>query len=295
MPSRIAVLSPKFAIFVALLALIACEEQATRVAPSPGSNPRVVSLVPAVTEMLFAMGAGPQVVGVGSFDSWPPDVEGLPRVGALLDPDVERIIRLRPDLVVIHASQDDVEEQLGRLGIRTFSYALGGLDNVTATMRRLGPAVGRAEGAEAAARRIEEGLQAVRERAEGEPRPRVLLVFGREPGTLRALDASGGIGFLHDILTLAGGENVYAGEPREAVRVSSEALLAARPEVIIEFRYGRQLTELEVESERRSWDALPALPAVRDGRVFVLTGNHLVVPGPRVVETAEEIARVLAR
>ena len=75
---------------------------------------RIISLVPAVTEMLFAVGAGPRVVGVSSFDHFPKEVERLPRVGALLDPDVERILSLRPDLVVVYRSQTDVLAQLGR-------------------------------------------------------------------------------------------------------------------------------------------------------------------------------------
>ena len=79
---------------------------------------RIVSLVPALTEMLFAIGAGPQVVGVSSFDAFPPEVKNLPRVGALLDPDTERILSLRPDLVIIYGSQTDLQTQFERAGIQ---------------------------------------------------------------------------------------------------------------------------------------------------------------------------------
>ena len=78
---------------------------------------RIVSLIPAVTEILFAIGAGPQVVGVGSFDTFPPEVSKLPRVGALLDPDTERILSLRPTLVVTYGSQTELQTQLARAGI----------------------------------------------------------------------------------------------------------------------------------------------------------------------------------
>ena len=85
---------------------------------SPAKPPaRIVSLIPATTEMLFAVGAGDRVVGVGSFDRFPPEVEKLPRVGALLDPDVERILALRPDLVVVYRSQTDLLAQLARAQI----------------------------------------------------------------------------------------------------------------------------------------------------------------------------------
>lgn len=286
------------ACLVVLAAAAACGEAPE--AP-PGSRaraasgkPRVASLVPAVTEMLFAIGAGPQVIGVGSFDSWPPEVRALPRLGALLDPDVERILRLRPDVLVLHVSQQELRDQMERVGIRTFAHATGGLADVTTAMREVGAMVGRGPEAESAASSFEARLAAIREGAAGRPRPRTLIVFGHEPGALRAIDASGGVGFLHDVVTLAGGDNVFAPERREAVRVTTEAILAAAPEVILDLRYGREsLAEEEKARERAAWDALPAVPAVRSGRVHVLVGDRFVIPGPRLVDAARDIAAAL--
>jgi iron complex transport system substrate-binding protein len=254
---------------------------------------RIISIVPAVTEMLFAIGAGPEVIAVSSFDTWPPEVTRLEKVGALLDPDVERIIQLHPDLVVVYGTDSDLGAQLQRAGIRTFPYVLGGLDNVTRTMRALGKALGRETEADRAAARIEESLDAIRTSVAGKPRPRTLLVFGREPGSLRAIDASGGVGFLHDILELAGGDDVFASEHRESLRIGVEAILAAAPEAIVELQYGNRMTGRDLERERAVWNALPSVPAVRDGRVYLLAGNEFVVPGPRVVDAAAKIADVL--
>jgi iron complex transport system substrate-binding protein len=254
---------------------------------------RIVSVVPAVTEMLFAIGAGPRVVAVSSFDNWPPEVRTLTRVGALLDPDVERIIRLRADVVVVYGTQSDVQAQLERAHITTFPYVLGGLDNLTATIRRLGAAVGSQAQAETVALGIEARLGAIRQRVAGQPHPRVLLVFGREPGTLRAIDASGGVGFLSDIIALAGGDNVFAGEKRESLRISTEAVLAAAPDIIIDLHYGSGLTPEQIDRERAAWKTLPAVPAVRNGRVALLVGDEFVVPGPRLVDAAEAIADVI--
>ncbi len=251
---------------------------------------RIISLVPAVTEMLFAIGAGPQVIAVSSFDHYPREVEKLPRVGALLDPDLERVIALRPDLVVVYGSQSELIEKLHASGIRAFSYTLGGLDNVTETMRRLGGATGRAGDADRVCATIDAQLAAIRRRVAGLPRPRTLVVFGRDPDALRNIDASGGVGFLHDLVELAGGTNVFGEIRSESVRATTEMILGARPDVIIDLRYGAQLAPGEVERERRAWDELAALPAVRHNRVYVLVGDQYVVPGPRVVETAERFA-----
>jgi ABC-type Fe3+-hydroxamate transport system substrate-binding protein len=254
---------------------------------------RIVSIVPAVTEMLFAIGAGPQVAGVSSFDTWPPEVASLPKVGALLDPDFEQVIRLRPDLVIVYGTESALGAKLARAGIRTYPYVMGGLANLTRTMRELGRQVGRPAQAASAADAIAARLEAIRQRVAGWPRPRTLLVFGREPGALRAIDASGGVGFLADIVTLAGGDNVLGGEQREAVRIDTETILAAAPEIVIDLHYGRALSPEQIDRERAAWRTLPALPAVRDGRVALLVGDEFVVPGPRLADAAEAIADVI--
>ena len=141
--------------------------------------------------------------------------------------------------MVVYGADSELRTKLERAGIRTYPYVMGGLANLTKTMRELGPRVGRASEAETAAAAIEARLDAIRTRVAGKPRPRTLLVFGREPGALRAIDASGGVGFLSDIVELAGGENVFGSVKRESVRVGTEEILAAGPEIIIDLHYGR--------------------------------------------------------
>ena len=254
---------------------------------------RVVSLVPSATEALFAMGAGARIVGVGSFDTFPPDVERLPRVGALLDPDVERILALKPDLMICYASQIDLHTQLRRAGIPLFLYKHGSLADVVTTIRQLGEAIAAPRDAETLASRIEHDLDGVRARVAGRVRPRVMLVIGRESQSLRTINVSGGYGFLHDLVELAGGTNVFADVKRESVSISSETVLVRAPDVIIELRYSGTGTAGELERERRVWAALPGVPAVRTQRVHVLFGGELVIPGPRVVRTAAMFAAVI--
>ena len=246
-----------------------------------------MSLVPAVTEMLFAIGAGPQVVAVSSYDTYPPEVASLPRVGALLDPDLERILSLRPDLVVIYGSQRDLEQQLERSGVPVFRLVHGGLADITTTMTALGGRIGRVEEARHAVGRVLTQIAQVRARVADRPRPRTLLVFGRAPGSLRNLYASGGYGFLHDMLTAAGGENVFADVPRESVQASAEMILARRPEVILEFHAEAAPPDLD------AWGTLPSVPAVAARRVIALSGSDLVIPGPRVGDAIERIAEAL--
>ncbi|MDP6580107.1 MAG: helical backbone metal receptor [Vicinamibacterales bacterium] len=258
-----------------------------------GGPRRIVSVVPALTEALFAIGAGPDVVGVGSFDSHPPEVASRPRVGGLLDPDMEQIFRLRPDLVILYGSQRDQIEQLTRAGIPVFSYAHGGVADTLSVIRQLGTRTGRADDAARVSAAIETQLADVRARVGDRERPRVLLVFGREPGSLRNIYASGGIGFLHDMLEAAGGANVFADVPRESVQLTSEAILTAAPEAIIELTYDDRMTLDTQAAEIAVWNRLSSVPAVRNRRVRLLLGNQFVQPGPRLGDATAAIARAL--
>jgi iron complex transport system substrate-binding protein len=252
---------------------------------------RIVSIIPATTEMLFAMGAGDRVVAIGSFDHYPPEAERLPRVGALIDPNVERILTLRPDLVVVYGTQADLISQLDRAHIPFYSYTHRGLSDIATTIRALGARVGVDANANALADRLERRLADIRARVGTSPRPRTLLVFGREPGSLRNIDASGGDGFLHDMLEAAGGTDVLADVHRQSVMMSTEMILTRRPDVIVELRYARG--DAVSDADMRAWDALPSVPAVRNHKVFLLRGEEFVVPGPRVTVATERLSRTL--
>ena len=268
------------------------EAPTRQVRPLQTTPRRIVSLVPSVTESLFAIGAGPQVVAVSSFDREPPQVLRLPKVGALVDPDVERIISLEPDLVIVYGSQTDLRAQLERARIATWPYTHAGLADVLKTIEALGQTTGHATEAARVTAAIERQLAGVRARAAGRARPGVLLVFGREPGTLRNIYASGGTGFLHDLVELAGGRNVFADVARESVQASTEVILARRPEIVIELQ--PEATGAAAAREAvAAWSALPSVPAVRAGRIHVLTGSDLVVPGPRVGRAAERLAAAI--
>jgi ABC-type Fe3+-hydroxamate transport system substrate-binding protein len=220
-------------------------------------------------------------------------VKSIARVGGLLDPDLERIFALRPDFAVVYGSQQDLEKQLQRAGIETFAYRHGGVADVTRLMRELGKRLGTEPEAEAAARTIESGLASIRKRVDGLKRPRVLLVFGREKGALRGIYASGGVGFLHDLVEIGGGDDAYADIRRESVQASTEQILARAPEVIIEIHGSEVLSAEAAGREAAAWSALSSVPAVQHHRVYVLSGQELVTPGPRIVQAADRIARVI--
>ena len=262
-------------------------------APAPDAAPRrIVCFIPAVTQMLFAIGAGPQVVAVGAYDHDPPAVNALPRVGGLLDPDTERILAMRPDLVIVYDGQSALEERLARAGVPMFKYRHGDLANVTATMRTLGRAVGRAAEADALASGLERRLAAIAARVAGRPRPLTLLVLGREPNSLQNIYASGGYGFLHDMLVIAGARDMLDDVKRESVQVSTEMVLARRPDAIVELQYGDGAS-LSTGDDLSPWRALSSVPAVKAGRLYRLVGDEFVEAGPRLGDATEKLSRLL--
>jgi iron complex transport system substrate-binding protein len=275
-------------------ALIVLPVAGCREAPPPErSSQRIVSVIPAVTEMLFAIGAGPRVVGVGTFDRYPPEVDTRTRVGALIDPDFERILSLKPDLVIAYGTQTEFIGRLRRAGIDVFPYQHAGLADVTTTIRALGERLGLAAPADRVAGDVEAQIAAVRRSAAGRPRPRVALLFDREAGSLRTMFASGGVGFMHDMLVAAGGENAFGDVARQSLQVSTELLLARAPEVIIEIQTNEVWPADRIAREREAWSALTSVPAVRTGRIHLLTDQRLSVPGPRVGEAVQLLAQTL--
>jgi iron complex transport system substrate-binding protein len=264
------------------------------VRPAPDATPqRIVSLVPATTEMIFAMGAGDRLVGAGNYDRFPPEVSRLPKVGGLIDPDTERILALHPDLVIVYNTQVELKERLARAGIPIYPYEHRALPDIMATVRALGVRIGSAPRANAVAAEMERALAAVRTSVAGKPRPKTMLVFGRDPQSVRNVHASGGYGFLADLLDVAGGSNLFADIKQQAVQASTEMILTRRPDVIIELRYGESVSTTDLPRELAAWNTLASVPAVKNHLVHVLVGDEFVVPGPRIVLAAERFARTL--
>ncbi len=254
---------------------------------------RIISLVPAMTEMLFAIGAGDAVVGVSSYDHYPPEVNTRTRVGALVDPDYERILSLRPDLVIVYGTQNDLVSRLTQANIPFFSYEHAGLADITSTMRALGDRIGHSTEANRETDRIQTGLADIRRRVAGQSRPKTILVFEREAGSIRGAFASGGIGFLHDMLETAGGANVFADVQRQSVQFTAEMLLARAPEVILELRPSNGWSAERLAREREVWKAFASVPAVRTNRIYIFDDDSMMQPGPRVVESVRRMADAL--
>jgi iron complex transport system substrate-binding protein len=248
---------------------------------------RIVSLAPSVTEVLFEAGAGSRVVGVTSYCVFPRDVLALRKVGGYLTPSYEALVALQPDLVVTLAEHADVEPKIRALGIPILRLDHSSLDGIVRSIEQVGERCGTVPRAQQAADALRQTLAGAKRVAAG-ARPRVLICFGRAEDFRRL--TTGAPGTIHDDLIIhAGGVNVLASSAIAYPTLSAEGVMRLDPDVIIEFSSGA----INAAALRRQWNRLDSVRAVRNGRVYVLTGEFLSVPGPRFARVAETIARSL--
>jgi iron complex transport system substrate-binding protein len=263
--------------------------------PPPGGYGRIISLSPGLTETLFAVGAGDRVVGVTRFCNWPAEASARPKVGGFLDPNYEAMVALRPDLVVMMPSNRAHLAELERLGLRCTVVDQTMLEDILDSVETLGRLTGNGAKARDLRASMQRRIDAVRAKAAPLPHPRVLLSSGRD---LRAkkLDEVYVVGrktFLGDMLLIAGGENAFPDSAVDYPALSGEAILRLNPDVIVEFTNGLGELGLTREDAVAPWRALPGLAAAEKGRIATLDGAHLTIPGPRVVETLEALAKAI--
>ncbi len=247
---------------------------------------RIVSLVPSVSEILFALGAEDRLVGVTDFCDYPPAARAKPSVGGMIDPSLETLVTLRPDLVVAttEGNREETFTQIARLGIPTYLVAAHRLADVTALISRLGVLTGRRAAAAALVARLEARIDAVRRAVAGRPRPRVLYVLWPEP-----LIVPGRGSLVTELIRVAGGESISAADAEAYPRYSLEAAVAKAPEVILLANHGARRGPID----RERWQRLAALPAVRAGRLHDVNGDLLHRYGPRLVDGLEQLARAI--
>jgi len=240
-------------------------------------NPqRIVSLAPSITEILFALGLGDQVVGVTSYCDYPPEAAAKEKVGDTLRPSIERIVALKADLVIVStASQlEAFVKNLDKLQIPVYVSDPRNLDGVLASIERIGELVGVADRSRELTGTLRARIDAVESRVSGLNRPRVLFILGTSP-----LITVGGRGFIDDLINRAGGRSISAGQSGDYPQFSLESAVAAQPEVIF-----LQSGETELSG------SLKNTTAARDGRVFRLDDALLLRPGPRIVDGLEKMA-----
>jgi iron complex transport system substrate-binding protein len=259
-----------------------------------GPARRVVTLAPSLTELVHAVGAGAALVGVDRASNFPEAVASLPRVGDHARVDVERIVALRPDLVLAwrHGNPSRELAQLEALGLPLFHLEPRRLADVPRALERLGALVGRDEAGRAAAQKMRADLAALRERHAGRAPVDVFYQAWREP-----LLTLNGDHLVSDVIDLCGGRNLFAGLPQLVPRLSVEAVIAARPEAILTTRPqqadGEGMRREPRAADFSGWRGFTSMPAVARGWMFTLPADTIARQGPRIVQGARAVCEAL--
>ncbi len=242
---------------------------------------RVVTLAPNLTEIVYAVGAGDLLVGNTTFCDYPAEAKQVTKVGDTLQPNIERIIALRPEVIFVStASQlETFTRQLDERGISVFVTDPHDLEGVFKSIRTLGGLLGHEDEATTLVNKLRARAAAVEERVLLRPEVKVFYQVSPQP-----LWTAGQKSWITDLIRRAGGKSVTAEIEGEWIRYSDESALASRPEAIVMATGGEKM---EVAP------ALQKSPAVKAGRVYGINGDFLSRPGPRLVDGLEQMARAL--
>lgn len=246
---------------------------------------RIISLAPHVTEMLFAAGAGSQVVGVVKYSDYPEQAQQLPLVGGYTKVDVEAVLALKPDLVVawLSGNKGDAVQQLAGFGIPVYYTDPRHLEAIATDIRQLGQLAGTSQEADAEADRLLGEISQLRSEYQGRAKVKVFYQIWDRP-----MMTVNGEHLINEVITLCGGENVFAALPVLTPKVGVEPVLEAAPEAII--ASGMATERPEWLDDWRKW---PALPAVQTGSLFSLQPSIIQRQGPRILIGARQICQLL--
>ncbi|MGC9489825.1 MAG: ABC transporter substrate-binding protein [Thermovirgaceae bacterium] len=254
---------------------------------------RIVSLAPSVTESLFAMGFGDNVVGVTDFDLFPEDVADLPKVGGYYDPSLEKILALEPDLVIgVETFHAEILDRLESLGIPVLGLVVHRrFNDIHVALDHIARELGEPEAAAEAWRTILDELETVRRKVnrlfEGFP-PSVMVVVWHDPLTI-----AGGYNYIDDIMDVIGLPNA-AGDIRYTFPViDRESLLVRNPDVLVVAAASTGMTFSEKDL-KSVLDGLP-IKAVEKGRIATVSADSLFHPGPRAAKAADELVNAVRR
>jgi iron complex transport system substrate-binding protein len=268
---------------------------ATEAARGLAPPQRIVSLSPSTTETLFALGLGDRVVGVSRYCLYPPEAQTRTIIGGYVDPSYEAILALKPDLVVVRDDDPQYAAGFRELGLRTLAVKHNDVEGILASFSEIGRECGAEKAAEQITADIRQRIKRLEEKTTGLARPRVMIVAERALGEGKIADAyvTGGDSFLNSMIEMAGGRNACPTRNVPFPVVSAEGIIQMDPEVIVDLIAKHQQEGYTKESLMADWQQLADVPAVRDGRVYLLDDDFAFIPGPRFVRLAEKLARLI--
>lgn len=252
---------------------------------------RIISLAPSNTELLFALGLSERVVGVTEYCNFPPEALDKPKAGSFSEPYLEQIVILQPDLIIASEMSVTAEklQQFEELQLPTLVLHPAGFEEVCRALELLGSVTGEKEEARQLITAMRARVEAVQEKLQQLPntreRVRVYYQVYHDP-----LMTAGGTSIIHEVIEMAGGNNVFADVEAAYPKISSEAVIERDPEIILFPNFhGTEKVPLAEIIEQPGWQKITA---IQNERIYCLDPDKISRPGPRLAGAVEELARI---
>lgn len=252
-------------------------------------NERIVTLSPAISEMVYALGEGGSVVGVSEYASYPPEVKTKTKIGGYFSPSLERILSLKPTLVIGHHQHDEVLRRVKAFGIDTLHIELSRIGNIEASLEKVGARLKREREAAGLIGAIE---SAKRDAPKLSNPQSVLVVFGVHGTLTRQNFVAGHDLYFEEILHICGAENAFSDSYATQPVLGVEGIIATAPERVIIMHYPLTDGDVDLEEVLEMWKALP-IPAAKSGRITILDDSYLAIPSHRVAQSIRKFCEVI--
>jgi len=248
---------------------------------------RIVSLAPGITETLYALGLENKIAGVTTFCNWPAAALGKTRIGGFTNPSIERIVSLKPDLIIATAdgNRKDTVQQLEELGLPVYVTNPSDTRGVLKSIQHIGEITGRGKEARIIVKELETKLNNIADRVRHKRKPRVFFQIGMEP-----IITAGKGTLINEVIERAGGINVAGRDMANYPRYSAEGIIGAEPDIII---FAPMVHDKEFKGVKKFWRKFGELPAVRNNRIYPMNADLINRASPRIVDAVEIMASIL--
>jgi iron complex transport system substrate-binding protein len=285
-------------VLLAALAATAAVSQVpqTQKSKTQAASQRFVSAAPSLTELLYALGLGDQIVGVDRFSRYPPEATKKAQIGDYVAPNLETITSMKPTLVLITKNPVNLKARLEALRLKVLEVDQETLPNLFNSIRAVGEATGSKSAASQLTATMRMRLDEIHRKASTAKPTRMMFVVGRTPNRLDGITVVGGPSFLSELIALAGGDNIFKDAKAAYPQVTMEEVLARNPDVILDMGDMADTAGVTPARERgvvELWNRAGSLSAVKNHRVHAIGSDVFFVPGPRIVDAAQSFLTLL--
>ena len=257
------------------------------------SASRIISTSPSITETLFELGLKDRVIAVTDFCKYPEEACKLPSIGGMLNPNMETVVSLTPDLIIHQSGNQRLRTNAKNVGIKTLAVRMGNLEEIFESIKKLGVVLNCQEQASKLTLQLTTGIAFYQERLQGLPKKEVLLLLGDSSDPARDLYAAGPGTFLNELLNLSGGKNIIRGSPARYPKLSKEHIIEKSPEIIIEAGPKSNLSQKEIDLRIQEWNRFPTIEAVKKRQIYFIGADYILIPGPRLLKIIERFSKAI--